>query len=276
MRIEEKFQELEEKGEGAYMPHMYYGDPSEDFSIEQAKTLADNGADLLEFGIPFSDPTADGPTFQAACERALENGITPDECLSGIEKLRKEGIEIPIIVTAYYNTLYVRGVQQFLEDIEEAGAQGIIVPNLPVDEAGELLHAGEETDIDTIFLAAPTTTDERLEEIVDATSGFLYIVNVEGVTGARDTVKDSTLNLINRVREKTDIPLMAGFGISERKHADSVVLAGADGAITGSALGRIYEKNLEAPEETLPEISDFANEVKRGCDEGYGDSSRGS
>lgn len=269
MKIGKKFEELKDRGEGAFMPHIYYGDPSEEFSLKLIDNLSRNGADLIELGIPFSDPTADGPTFQAACERALENGVTPEKCIGAIKKLRKDGLEVPIIVTTYYNIPYVRGEETFLNEIEEAGAQGIIVPNLPVDEAGELLKAGEILDIDTIFLVTPTTTEERLGKIVDATSGFVYIVNVEGVTGARKTIAGSTLKLIDRVREYTEIPLMAGFGISRRKHARAVVSAGADGAIAGSALGKIYEKNLENPEETLPEISGFAEGIKEGCIEGF-------
>ncbi|KXB04121.1 hypothetical protein AKJ48_03365 [candidate division MSBL1 archaeon SCGC-AAA261O19] len=269
MKLGEKFEELREKGEGAYMPHIYYGDPSEEFSHRQVNTLAENGADLIEFGIPFSDPTADGPTFQAACERALKNGVTPTKCIRGIEKLRSDGLEIPIIVTTYYNIPYVWGVKSFLNEIKDAGAQGVIIPNLPVDEASEILSAGKETGIATIFLATPTTTEERLKKIIEATSGFLYIVNVEGVTGARETLTDSTLKLVSRVREHTDIPLMAGFGISKKEHARAVVSAGADGAITGSSLGKIYEENLENPEETLPELAGFAQEIKEGCIEGY-------
>lgn len=269
MRIEEKFEELKESGEGAFMPHIYYGDPSEEFSLKLVETLAENGADLIEFGIPFSDPTADGPTFQAACERALENGVTPTKCIEGIRKLRENGLEIPIIVTTYYNIPYIQGVKSFLTEVKEAGAQGVIIPNLPVDEASEILDAGDKIGVHTIFLVTPTTTDERLEKIIDATSGFLYIVNVEGVTGARETMADSTLKLVNRVREYTEIPLMAGFGISKNEHAKAIVSAGADGAITGSALGKIYEKNLENPEETLPELAEFAREIKQGCIEGY-------
>lgn len=269
MRLEEKFEELREKGEGAYMPHIYYGDPTEEFSLQQVSTLAENGADLIEFGIPFSDPTADGPTFQAACDRALKNGVTPAKCIRGIEKLRSDGLEIPIIVTTYYNIPYAWGIKSFLREIKDAGAQGVIIPNLPVDEASEVLSSGKETGVDTIFLATPTTTEKRLGRIIEATSGFLYIVNVEGVTGARETLTDSTLKLVRKIREYTNIPLMAGFGISKKEHARTVVSGGADGAITGSSLGKIYEKNLENPEETLPELAEFAREIKQGCIEGY-------
>lgn len=274
MSIEKKFQELKEERKGAYMAHIYYGDPSEKFSIEQIKTLAESGADFIEFGIPFSDPTADGPTFQAACERALRGGMTPAKCIRGIKKLRDGGLKVPIVVTTYYNIPYVAGVKAFLKELKGAGAQAIIVPNVPVEEAGDLLDAGRKTGVHVVFQVAPTTTEDRLKKVVDAASGFLYVINVEGVTGARASVAKSTLKLVDRVRRHTDIPTMAGFGISKREHAAAVVSAGADGAITGSALGKIYEKNLNRPEEALPRIARFAKQIKRGCVEGYGRRSR--
>ena len=229
MNLEDKFRELQTKGMGAHMPHVYYGDPHEEFSLQLLETLAENGADILEFGIPFSDPTADGPTFQAVCERALENGMTPGRCLEGIRKLRTKGIENPIVVTTYYNIPYIKGVGDFLKEIKEAGAQAIIVPNVPVEEADVLLTEGKKSGIHPIFQIAPTTTEERLKKITDAASGFLYIIGVEGVTGVRERIGDSTLKLVERVRRHTDMPLLAGFGISTRKQAAAVVSAGLMG-----------------------------------------------
>jgi len=269
MNLEEKFQELKSKGEGAHMPHVYYGDPDEEFSLRLIETLVENGADILEFGIPFSDPTADGPTFQAVCERALENGVTPTKCIQGIKKLRERGVENPIVVTTYYNIPYVTGVGNFLNRIREAGAQAIIVPNVPVEEADVLLAEGKKSGVHIIFQIAPTTTEDRLKKIADIASGFLYVINVEGVTGVRESLADSTLKLVKRVRRHTDMPLLAGFGISNRQQASNVVAAGADGAIAGSCYAKIYEKNLEEPEETLPEIAHLVGQIKQGCIEGY-------
>jgi tryptophan synthase alpha chain len=269
MNLEDKFQELKSKREGAHMPHVYYGDPHEEFSLKLIETLAENGADILEFGIPFSDPTADGPTFQAVCERALENGVTPAKCIQGIKKLRDRGVENPIVVTTYYNIPYVAGVGTFLNRIMEAGAQAIIVPNVPVEEADVLLAEGKKSGIHIIFQIAPTTTEDRLKKITDIASGFLYVINVEGVTGVRESLADSTLKLVKRVRRHTDMPLLAGFGISNRQQASNVVAAGADGAIAGSCYAKIYEKNLENPEEILPEIADLVGQIKQGCIEGY-------
>ena len=269
MNLEEKFRQLQSKEEGAHMPHVYFGDPHEEFSLRLLETLAENGADILELGIPFSDPTADGPTFQAVCERALENGMTPNRCIEGIKKLRAKGIENPIVVTTYYNIPYVMGVGNFLNKIKEAGAQAIIVPNVPVEEADVLLAEGKNSGIHPIFQIAPTTTEERLKKITDIASGFLYVIGVEGVTGVRENIGDSTLKLVQRVRRHTDMPLLAGFGISTRQQSLAVVAAGADGAIVGSAYARIYEKNLKKPEETLPEIAKLIGQIKQGCIEGF-------
>jgi tryptophan synthase alpha chain len=269
MELEKRFWELKERREGAHMPHVYYGDPNEEFSLKLIKNLVENGADLIEFGIPFSDPTADGPTFRAACERALKNSMTPAKCIQGIKELRSSGLEAPLIVTTYYNIPYVVGIGTFLSEIKEAGAQAIIVPNLPIEEAGILLKEGKKKGVHIILQIAPTTTEDRLKKIVDVASCFLYIIGVEGVTGARKKVTGSTLRLINRVRRYTDVPVLAGFGISKREHAETLVSAGANGVIAGSAYAEIYEKNLKEPEKTLPEIALLASQIKRGCVEGY-------
>jgi tryptophan synthase alpha chain len=161
------------------------------------------------------------------------------------------------------------GVGNFLNRIKEAGAQAIIVPNVPVEEADVLLAEGKKSVIHPIFQIAPTTTEDRLKKIADIASGFLYVIGVEGVTGVRESLGDSTLKLVERVRRHTDMPLMAGFGISTRKQAAAVVEAGADGAIAGSAYARVYDKNLENPEATLPQIAGLVGHIKQGCIEGY-------
>jgi tryptophan synthase alpha chain len=269
MDLEKKFRELRERREGTHMPHVYYGDPNEEFSLKLIRRLVENGADLLEFGIPFSDPTADGPTFQAACERALEKRITPSKCIQGIKELRRSGIDIPLVVTTYYNIPYAVGIGAFLSEIRKAGAQAIIVPDLPIEEADVLLAEGKKWGVHVILQVAPTTTEDRLKKIADVASGFLYVMGVEGVTGVRESIADSTLKLVSRVRRHTDVPVLAGFGISKREHAFAVVSAGADGAIVGSAYAKIYEKNLKEPEETLHKIVRLATEIKQGCIEGY-------
>lgn len=264
-----KLEKLFSKKNAIYMAHVYYGDPNEDFSIKEIMTLCQNGVDIIEFGIPFSDPTADGPIFQRACERALKSGMTPQKAIDGIKKLRLAGLNQSIVVTSYYNPIVHIGIERFIERIKNAGAHALIVPNVPFEEADPLLEAGKKHSIDIIFLIAPTTTESRLKKILKRAEGFVYIVTITGVTGTRETLLDSTLKLVERVRKYTDIPLMAGFGISKKEHARAVVSAGANGVITGSILGEIYEKNLENPLKTLPEIEKTAREIKQGCIEGY-------
>ena len=269
MNLEDKFRELQKNQEGLHMSHVYYGDPKEEFSLKLLELLVQNGADILEFGIPFSDPTADGPTFQAVCERALKNGMTPNKCIEGIKKLRKRGIKNPIVVTTYYNIPYIVGVGNFLRKIKEAGAQAIIVPNVPIEEADLIFSEGKKSRIHPIFQIAPTTGEGRLKKITDIATGFLYIVGVEGVTGVRNNLANSTLNLIKRVRKHTDMPLLVGFGISTREQASTLVAAGADGVIVGSAYAKIYERDLEKPESMLSEIANLVVQIKQGCIEGY-------
>ncbi|MEM2192457.1 MAG: tryptophan synthase subunit alpha, partial [Candidatus Hadarchaeales archaeon] len=229
MEISDVFRNLRGEGRAAIMAHLYFGDPSQEFSISLAKTLEESGADILEIGIPFSDPIADGPTFISACERALKAGITPRRCLDGIKKLREIGVEAPIVVTTYYNVPFTYGVGKFVRDIKDAGAQGIIVPDLPVEEAGEMMREAKDSGVDMIFLVAPTTSEDRMRKIVQSSSGFVYVVNVEGVTGGRDVLPASTVELIKRVKGISEKPVMAGFGISRDEQVRALVSAGADG-----------------------------------------------
>ena len=269
MDLEEKLRELRGRREGALMPHVYYGDPNQNFSKKLMGVFSESGADIIELGIPFSDPTADGPTFQAACERALRGGTTPRDCMEGLRRLREDGLEIPVVVTTYYNIPYVMGLGAFMKEIGAAGAQGVIVPNLPFEEAAPLIDEARRRGIHVILQVAPTTTEGRLRRIAEAASGFIYVMNVEGVTGTRKSLQGSTLTLIERVRSHTDLPILAGFGISNREQAASVVAAGADGVISGSAIAKIYGESIGDPIRSLPEVAILIRELKAGCIEGY-------
>ncbi len=263
--LERKFKELEGRGEGAQMTHVYYGDPSEEFSIKLIETLAQNGADIIELGIPFSDPIADGPVFQAACERALNAGVTPPKCIEAVKRLRKAGLKTPIIITTYFNIPYVMGFEKFLSMIKEAGAQGLLVPDMPIEEAEPYLDMAAKTGLHLILQVAPTTSEERLKKIVEAATGFIYLVSLEGVTGSKLTNPNTTFKLIKRLKSKTQTPVMVGFGISKREHAKAIVDAGADGVVIGSAYAKIYTKNLQNPFAMLPEIARLSREIKKGC-----------
>jgi tryptophan synthase alpha chain len=269
MEIEEKIQMLRKRSEGIHMAHVYYGDPNEDFSISLIETLAGNGADIIEFGIPFSDPIADGATFQTACQRALNGGVTPEKCIKGIERLRSRGLETPIVVTTYFNIPYIMGFEKFLDKAVAAGAQAILVPDLPVEEAKPFMEMAEKRKVHLILQVAPTTSTERLKKILAETSSFIYLIGLEGVTGSKMKRLKATLKLIGKVKEIADKPILVGFGVSKREHAETLVSTGADGVVVGSAYTRIYEKNLKNPFQKLPEIADLANEIKNGCVNGY-------
>ncbi|MBC7130927.1 tryptophan synthase subunit alpha, partial [Candidatus Bathyarchaeota archaeon] len=265
MELEDLFSMLKTRGEAAHMAHVYYGDPCEDFSLKLIETLAEAGADIIEFGIPFSDPIADGATFQAACERALKAGVTPAKCLEGVRKLRSRGLKAPIILTTYFNIPYTMGVENFLEKAKAADVQGILIPDLPIEEAEPLLGMAEERGLHLILQVAPTTSRTRLSRILAEASGFIYLIGLEGVTGSRLRSQKATVKLIRSVKEKTDTPVMVGFGISSAAHAEVLVAAGADGVVVGSAYARIYAENLNDPYRKLPEIAELAREIKLGC-----------
>jgi tryptophan synthase alpha chain len=269
MVLEDYIREIRRGGCGVHMPHVYYGDPSQEFSLELLKALASGGGDLLEVGIPFSDPVADGGTFQRVCWRALEGGVTPLLCLDGVRKLRGMGVINPIVLTTYYNIPYTFGLERFAKEVSGAGVQGLIVPDMPVEESTALIDEGPKYGLDIILQVAPTTSDDRLKRIVDVASGFIYVINVEGVTGSREAVLESTLRLVKRVRQVTDLPVLAGFGVSTSEHARALMEAGADGVVAGSVYAGIYESRIDAPMEALPLIMEKAQELKDGCSLDY-------
>jgi len=267
--FEEKFSELRDRREGAHMAHVYYGDPCEEFSIKLIETLVENGADIIEFGIPFSDPIADGPIFQAACERALNAGITPEKCMEGIKKLRNNGVDAPIVVTTYFNIPYVMGFESFLDKIKDAGAQGVLIPDLPFEEAKPYIQLASKKGLHLILQVASTTSQRRLHEILRAASGLIYLISLEGVTGSRLKKMGTAFELIKIVKSRTSVPLMVGFGISRREHAEIMVAAGADGVVVGSAYAKVYVKEVDNPFKALPKIAELVREIKIGCINGY-------
>ena len=211
-------------------------------------------------GLPFSDPIADGPTIQAASVRALAAGTTPLKVLE-IAKQIKQKHDVPIVVMTYYNPVFRIGLERFCRLAKDCMVDGFIVPDLPVEEAADYIKAAKAKGLDTIFLAAPSTKNERLDKIVSASSGFLYLVSHYGVTGAKTTVEDSTVQLIKHVLPFTQgkIPLAVGFGISKPEHVKRIIQAGADAAIVGSAFINIIQKNNAG---MLKELQTTANALK--------------
>jgi tryptophan synthase alpha chain len=240
-RIKEAFQ----RANGALLiGYITAGDPTPEMTPQIAEALIRGGVDILELGLPFSDPIADGPTIQAASLRALNAATTPMKVLEIAKQIRSKH-DVPLVVMTYYNPVLQNGLEKFLSAAKDAGVDGFIIPDLPVEEATDYKKVASTYFLDTIFLASPATSKERLEKIVEASSGFLYLVSRFGVTGAQTSVADSTVQLIKRVQQTTAsrIPLAVGFGISKPEHVKTVIAAGADAAIVGSAFINIIEKH---------------------------------
>jgi tryptophan synthase alpha chain len=234
-RLESTFVDLRKESRAALMPYLPLGFPWLGVSRELIRTAAQAGADIIELGMPFSDPLADGPVIQQATQVALQNGMTVARCLEMIRTAREAGITLPLVLMGYYNPILRFGVGRFVREATEAGADGLIVPDLPPEESGELDQACEVNSLDLIFLAAPTSTDERLRKIASISRGFVYLVSLTGVTGARDSLPFGLEDLAARVRAVTSKPVCVGFGISSADAARRVAKI-ADGVIVGSAL----------------------------------------
>jgi tryptophan synthase alpha chain len=252
-RIGEVFRRLDRP---AFIAYLVAGDPDGAGFLRAARAVIDGGADILELGMPFSDPVADGPTIQHAHTRALEGGMTVDGYFDAVRRIRATS-EIPIVLMVYCNIVHRRGVDRFYGEARDAGADAVLIVDMPPEEGRRALAAARENDLDQIFLAAPSTSDERLGLIGGAGSGFLYLVSLLGVTGARDRLSDEVSLLISRLRPHTRLPLAVGFGISRPEHARALKEAGADGIIVGSAIVKIVEEYSGDPDGMTREIRRF-------------------
>jgi len=245
----------------ALIPFFVIGDPDFDTSLALVKAAIDAGADILELGIPFSDPIADGPTIQKADIRAMKSGMDVNKALHFIKQVKTHK-DIPIGLLMYYNLIYQYGVEKFFSDFHAAGVNSILVADLSIDDADEVIPAAHNAGLDTVFMVTPNTDDERMKLIASKTTGFIYTVSVLGVTGSRDSLSDAVENLISRLKSVTDVPVCVGFGISKPEHAAAVARAGADGVIIGSAIVKMIERNLGRKDAMLAEIADFIRRVK--------------
>jgi tryptophan synthase alpha chain len=260
--IQSVFQKNRSEGAGCLIGYIMAGDPTPELTPQIADALIRGGVDILEVGLPFSDPIADGPTIQAASLRALNAKTTPLKVLQIAEEIKSKH-DIPIVVMTYYNPVFHIGLDKFLSAAKTHQVDGFIVPDLPVEEAGDYTKTAKKLGLDTIFLAAPSTSTQRLTKIVDASSGFLYLVSRFGVTGAQSAVEDSTVQLIKRIQPFTagKIPLAVGFGISKPEHVAKVIAAGADAAIVGSAFINITQ-NSSNLKTALKELQATARNLK--------------
>ena len=267
-RLLKLFSDENRKQDKFFMPFLVAGDPN----INEFKNLIEKiepYVDILEIGVPFSDPIADGPTIQEANVRAFNAGINTKVALEAIKDIRAK-TEKPIVILTYYNILIQgadtieKSLDKTFKNLKDCGVDGIVVGDLPIEEAGLALKACDKYNICLIFLIAPSTTEERLENILKIARGFIYLISVMGVTGARDTVAQITKDTIKRMKKKTEkvLPVFVGFGISKPKHAKAIIDAGADGVIIGSAIVNIVKKNLNDYKKMETEMVEFVSRIK--------------
>jgi len=261
--IHEAFAKAKAQGNGALIGYIMAGDPNPELTPKIADALIKGGVDILELGLPFSDPIADGPTIQAASVRALASGTTPAKVLQIAKEIRQSH-NVPIVIMTYYNPVFRMGLEKFFSSAKECNIEGVIVPDLPIEEAGDYKKVSNKFGVDTIFLVAPSTSDERVARIIACSSGFLYLVSHFGVTGAKTAIEDSTIQLIKRVLPFTSgkIPLAVGFGISKPEHVKQIILARADGVIVGSAFINLIQTNQKNIDSLLMNLQATASKLK--------------
>ncbi len=265
-RLAATFARTRAENRAAFVAYVCAGDPDFETSLAACRALLANGVDVLELGVPFSDPLADGLTNQLAAQRALESGMTAARVFELVRRLR-ETSETPIIFYTYYNLVFANGVDAYVRAAKAAGVDGILTLDLPPEEAGEVAAAGRAHGMDTVFIIAPTTPDARIPTIVAATTGFIYYVSREGVTGVRDQVAGNIAEAVARIRSHTALPIAVGFGIGSRAQVAQVA-ALADGVVVGSALVNCIRDNLGDRTKVAAAIAakaaDLVAGVKRG------------
>jgi tryptophan synthase alpha chain len=260
MNVAQRFQQLKQDSQCAFVPFITAGDPDLETTAKALEILANNGADLIELGVPYSDPLADGPTIQAAATRALQKGVQLEDVLA-IVKNAVNKIDVPIILFTYYNPIYYRGVESFLQQIKEAGVSGLVVPDLPLEESEILLNSAAAIGIEVILLVAPTSSPERIKAIAEKSQGFIYLVSVTGVTGIRSEMATGVQGLLASLHQATDKPIGVGFGISDPEQAKQIKDWGADAVIVGSAIVKRLASGT--PESGLKAIAEFSYALKQ-------------
>jgi len=245
----------------ALIPFLVLGDPDQQRSLELVKTVIDAGADILELGIPFSDPIADGPTIQKADFRALENGMNCRRAFAMIRQIRAYS-DIPIGLLMYYNLICHYGPVDFYREAAAAGVNSVLVADLCIDDAEEVDDLVRQNGLDSVYMVTPNTTDARRAKIAQLCTGFIYTVSVLGVTGARSELSAAVNPLVQSLKQLTNVPICVGFGVSKPQHAQKLANAGADGVIVGSAIVKIVEKHLGEPEKCRNELAVFITDMK--------------
>jgi tryptophan synthase alpha chain len=263
-RIAEKFAELKNRKEGALIAYITVGDPNSKETPRLVGALIEGGADIIELGIAFSDPIADGPTIQSAVGRSLASGTRPVDAFK-IARTINEQYNVPLVLMTYFNPIFRLGLSKFLQLSRESKISGLIVPDLPAEEATEYRKECLAAGVDTIFLAAPSTEPRRLKQILEQTSGYLYLISLYGVTGVRTTIPDSAFNLVKSYHTllADSIPLAVGFGISTPDQVQRLVQAGADAVIVGSAFVNLIAENSRNIDLAADKLKNLARQLKK-------------
>ena len=259
-RISQKFQQLKTENRKGFIPYITAGDPDLVITEKLVLALAEAGADVIELGVPFSDPMADGPVIQRASERALIKPVGVAEVLSLVERIRKNS-DVPIVLFTYFNPLMQFAKQDAGKKLKAAGVDGVLITDLIPEEAGSFVAEMRAADVDTIFLVAPTSTDERIKLIAEHTKGFVYVVARTGVTGVRESISMAVGGLVERVKQHTSLPVAVGFGISTPEQVREVC-GYADAAVVGSRLVLEIEHNVDSPH-LVQRVAELARELKR-------------
>lgn len=261
-RIDQTFARLRAEGRKAFVTYIMGGDPTFETSLEVMKGLPAAGVDIIELGMCFTDPMADGPTIQAAGQRALDHGMNTDRVFEMVRAFRTADDSTPIVLMGYYNPVYARGVDRFLSEAKEAGIDGLIIVDLPPEEDSELCLPAQAAGLNFIRLATPTTDAARLPQVLQNTSGFVYYVSINGITGSAAPTADSVGPEVARIKAATDLPVVVGFGISTPEAAE--VMAGVgDGCVVGSAIVKLIGEGRPAAE-VLARVAELAEGAHRG------------
>lgn len=262
-RLERKFTSARQNKELSLVLYVTAGDPSPEHTVETVIRGAEAGADVFEIGIPFSDPIADGPTIQAAIDRALRRGVRVATVLEIVKAIRQK-TEVPLVLMTYFNPVLQYGLESFAKDAKNAGADGVLLTDVPPEEASEWVEIARRNELATIFLLAPTSTDERIKLVSEIGTGFIYCVSRTGVTGERERLPEDLPELVTRIRRHTDKPIAIGFGISKPEHVAAVAkMDGADGVVVGSALVRMLDEEFSKGQQgSWQKITNFVKALK--------------
>lgn len=261
-RYQSLFQRLKNQNEGAFVPFVTVGDPNKELSLQIMDTLVEAGADALELGIPFSDPLADGPTIQGANIRALDSNVTPSICFELISQIRQRYPQLPIGLLMYANLVYANGIDNFYRRCAEIGIDSVLIADVPTNESADFIQAAKKHGVHAIFIAPPTASNQTLKSVAELGGGYTYLLSRAGVTGAETKANMPVAHLMDRLNQFSAPPALLGFGISQPEQVVEALDAGAAGAISGSAVVKIIESNLDDAQTMLNELATFVGSMK--------------